>query len=293
MAVDAAPAFAPTPRTRRRKVVNRAMEALATVAALAAVAVLGVVIVSVVRRGASALDWGFLTKTPAPFGLPGGGIANAIVGSAVLVGLAAAMALPVGVLVAVYVAEFAPRRVAAVVRLALDVLNGVPSIVIGIFVFTLFVVGRGQSAFAGAFALAIIMLPLISRATQEVLRLVPSTLREGALALGASRWRTVVGIVLPSSLGGITTGTTLAIARATGETAPLLFTCSLFGNAVSGNPHNPLASLTVMIFTLSESSLPADQTRAWAAAVVLMAFVLVLSVVARAFLARSRRNLRR
>jgi phosphate transport system permease protein len=285
--------LAPSRRTRRRKLVNRLMEALATVAALAAVAVLAIVIVSVARRGASSLDWGFLTKTPAPFGLPGGGIANAIVGSAVLVGLATAMALPLGVLIAIYLAEFAPRSVASVVRLALDVLNGIPSIVIGIFVFTLIVVGHGQSAFAGAVALAIIMLPLISRATQEVLRLVPATLREGALALGVSRWRTVLGIVLPASLGGITTGTTLAIARATGETAPLLFTCSLFGNAVAANPHNPLASLTVMIFTLSESSIPADQTRAWAAAVVLMAFVLVLSVTARALLARSRRKLQR
>ena len=292
MAADPA-LFTPSPRTRRRKLVNRLMEALATVAALVAVAVLAIVIISVARRGASALDWGFLTKTPAGFGLPGGGIANSIVGTAVLVGLATAMALPVGVLVAIYVAEFAPPRIALVIRLALDVLNGIPSIVIGIFVFTLIVVGRGQSGFAGAFALAIIMLPLVSRATQEMLRLVPNTLREGALALGASRWRTVLGIVLPSSLGGILTGTTLAIARAAGETAPLLFTSSVAANAVTADPHQALPSITVTIFSLSESADPHDQARAWAAALVLIGFVLVASLASRGLLARSRRKLGR
>jgi phosphate transport system permease protein len=223
----------PSGRTRRRKAVNRLMEALATIAALAAVAVLVLVIVSVAERGGSALSWDFFTKTAATFGQGGGGVANALVGTLLLVGIATAMALPVGILVALYVVEFAPPRVAAATRLVLDVLNGLPSIIVGVFVYGLLVLGSGQAAWKGSFALAIIMLPLVARATQEVLALVPSALREGALALGASRWRTVLGVVLPTSLGGILTGTVLAVARAAGETAPLLFTSSIAANVVS------------------------------------------------------------
>src|SRR5207253_10377719 len=170
------------------------------------------------------------------------------------------------ILIALYVSEFASPGIADAAKLVLDVLNGLPSIIIGIFVFALLVIGSGQAAWKGSFALAIIMLPLVARATQEVLDLVPSTLREGAMALGASRWRTVLGIVLPTSLGGILTGTTLAIARAAGETAPLLFTSSLTANAVTTNPSHPLQSVTLSIFQLSESPDPADHAKAWAAA---------------------------
>jgi phosphate transport system permease protein len=294
MAVDAARLeLRPSRRTRRRKLVNRLMETVATLAAIAAVAVLAVVIVSVARRGAGALDWNFFTKTAATFGQTGGGVANALVGSLVLVAVATAMALPFGVLVAVYVSEFAPRGVGDAVRLVLDVLNGLPSIVIGIFVFGLLVLGHGQSAFAGSFALAIIMLPLIARATQEVLALVPATLREGALALGATRWRTVLGVILPTTVGGIVTGTVLAVARAAGETAPLLFTSSIAANAVDWNPHHALLSIPLAIFQLSESPDPADHARAWALALVLIAFVLLTSLSARALLLRSRRKLER
>src|SRR5919204_5172692 len=278
-------------RTRRRRLVNRAMEGVGVVAALAALAVLAIVVISVARRGAGALDWSFLTKDPPLFGEAGGGIAPAIVGTALLVGIATAMALPVGVLIAVYVTEFAPRRVAALARLTLDVLNGLPSIVLGIFVFALVVVAHGQSALAGGFALAIIMLPLVSRATQEVLLLVPSSLREGSLALGVSRWRTVVGVVLPNALGGILTGTVLAVARAAGETAPLLFTCSLAPQGVSTNVRHAVQSIPLTIFELSESPDPADHRRAWAAALVLLLFVLATSLAARALLVRSRRKL--
>jgi phosphate transport system permease protein len=280
-------------RARRRRIVNRVMEALAVIAALAAVAVLAIVIVSVARRGAGALSWDFLTKNPPLFGEPGGGIAPAIVGTILLVLTATAMALPTGVLMAIYVTEFAPPRIAALGRLTLDMLNGLPSIVLGIFVFALVVIAHGQSVLAGGFALAIIMLPLISRATQEVLLLVPSSLREAGLAVGASRWRTVVGVVLPSSLGGILTGTTLAVARAAGETAPLLFTCSIAAQTVSWDIHSAAQSIPVTIFALSESPDPADHERAWAAALVLICFVLVTSLVARALLYRSRRNLQR
>ncbi len=278
-------------RDRRRRIVNRVMEGVATVAAMLAVAVLAIVVVSVALRGAGALSWEFFTKSQALFGQPGGGIANAIVGTVLLVTLAAAMALPVGVLTAVYLTEFAPRRVAVPIQVVLDVLAGLPTIVLGIFVYALFVVGHTQSGLAGAFALAIIMLPLVARATQEVLLLVPATLREASLALGVRRWRTVLGIILPSSVGGILTGTVLAVARAAGETAPLLFTSSIFANTVQTDVTKALPNIPVLIFTYSEQADPALHEQAWAAALVLMAFVLVASVAAKALLARSRRKL--
>jgi phosphate transport system permease protein len=278
-------------RTRRRKGVNVLMQALATLAALAAVAVLALVFISVARRGASALSWDFFTKNAATFGQSGGGVANALVGSLVIVGLATAMAVPVGILIALYVSEFAPPRVGDLVRLVLDVLNGLPSIIIGIFVYGLLVIGSGQAAWKGSFALAIIMLPLVARATQEVLALVPSTLREGALALGASRWRTVLGVVLPPSFGGIITGTVLAVARAAGETAPLLFTTSIAANAVTWDPRQPVLSIPYDIFVLSESPDPADHARAWALGFVLICFVLVTSLSARLLLVRYRKRL--
>jgi phosphate transport system permease protein len=276
---------------RRRKVVNRVMEIVATVAALLAVAVLVVIVWSVFQKGVKALNWDFFTKTPVTFGETGGGIANALVGSLLLVGIATAMALPMGVLVAIYVEEFARPTVQRTVRLALDVLNGVPSIVIGIFIFALLIVGHEQSALAGSIALAIIMLPLVARATQEVLALVPRDLREASFAIGVSRWRTVVSIVLPTCAGAILTGTTLAVARAAGETAPLLFTSSIAPTDVSTDVTHAVASIPVTIFTYSEAPDPALNEQAWAAAFVLMMFVLVSSLTARALLGRSRRKL--
>jgi len=278
-------------RTRRRKLVNVLMQALATLAALAAVAVLALVIISVAQRGASALSFDFFTKTAATFGQGGGGVANALVGSFVIVALASAMAVPVGILITLYVSEFAPPRIGDLARLVLDVLNGLPSIIIGIFVYGLLVIGSGQAAWKGSFALAIIMLPLVARATQEVLALVPGALREGALALGASRWRTVLGVVLPTSLGGILTGTVLAVARAAGETAPLLFTTSIAANAVTWDPRQPVLSIPYDIFALSESPDPVDHARAWALGLVLIGFVLVTSLTARLLLVRYRKRL--
>jgi phosphate transport system permease protein len=262
------------------------------IAAFAAVAVLGWVVVSVLLKGLPALNLNLFTHVQATFGETGGGIANAIVGSLVLVAIATAIALPVGVLVAIYVAEFAHRRIGDVIRLALDVLNGVPSIVIGIFVYALIVVGRGQSAWAGGFALSIVMLPMVSRATMEVLALVPNALREGSFALGMSKWRTVLFVIMPTVLGGILTGATLAIARAAGETAPILFTSSIFVNTVSFDPSQALDSLPFTIFVYSESADPALNDQAWAAAFILMIFVLVASLTARALLARSQRKLK-
>jgi phosphate transport system permease protein len=286
-------------RSRRRLWTNRAAELAGVFAALLAVVVLAVLVGSVLSKGIHALDWNLFTKGPAVFGETGGGIAPAFVGSLILVGIATAIALPVGVLVAIYVAEFASVRIARQVRLWLDVLNGFPSIVIGIFVFTLVVkselpvvgFGHRQSAWAGGYALSIIMLPLVARTTMEVLALVPRDLREASYALGVSKWRTVLGVVLPTAIGGIVTGTTLAVARAAGETAPLLFTCAIFGQLVSWDPSNSVASIPVMIFEYSESPDRHLNEQAWAAAFVLITFVLVTSLVARLLLERSRRRL--
>jgi phosphate transport system permease protein len=280
-------------RGRRRRLKNRLAEVGASAAALLAVAVLAIVVLSVAKRGAGALSWGFLTEPLPLFGLPGGGIAPLIVGSALLVAIATAIALPLGVLTALFLSEFAPRRLAGPIQLTLDLMNGLPSIIIGVFVFGLLVYGHAQSGYAGGFALSIVMLPLVARSAQEVLRLVPSAQREGALALGVSRWRTVLGVVLPSAFGGILTGTVLAIARAAGETAPLLFTTSIYANSVSTDVRHSLPNIPVQIFIWSESSDPVDHQRAWATALVLLLFVLATSLLARLALARSRRKLGR
>jgi phosphate transport system permease protein len=279
---------------RRRKVVNWIMQGLATLAALAAVALLVIVVGSIAKRGLGAINADFFTETPsflAGFGDQPSGIANAIVGTFVIVGLAVAMALPVGVLAAIYLNEYAPRRLQGWMTVAFDVLNGVPAIVIGIFVFVFLVQGHGQAGIKGAFALAILMLPLVARSTQEVLALVPGSMREASLALGAARWRTTVSVVLPLAVGGIITGATLATARVAGETAPLLFTTSLAENTVSWDPTHALASIPMFIFTSSEQADPALQEQAWGAALVLITFVLVASMIARAFGLRSRRRL--
>ena len=278
-------------RARRRKLKSRAAEAVATLASVAAVGVLGVLVGSVLVKGIPALSWSFLTEGPVYFGQTGGGIAHALVGTALLVAMATAMAVPVSVLAAIYVSEFAAPRIAQAIRVSLDVLNGVPSIVIGIFVFTLLILGHAQSGWAGSVALAVIMLPLVARSTMEVLALVPASIREASLALGVSRWRTVLNVILPTTLSGILTGTTLAVARAAGETAPLLFTSSIYGNEVTTDVTKALPSIPVTIFNYSEAPDPALHAQAWAAAFVLIAFVLVTSLGARLFLARTRRRL--
>jgi len=277
----------------RRKAVNRLMELLTWLAALVGVALLAIIVWSVARRAWGALDLNLLTKDPVPFaiGPVPQGLRNAFVGSLVLVGLATAMALPVGLLIAIYLTEYARPWVRNSVSLVLDVLNGIPAIVIAIFVFGLLVVGHGQSGWAGAFALACLMLPLVARSVMEVLLLVPRSLREASLGLGVPRWRTVVSIVLPQAVGGIITGAILAIARVAGETAPLLFTSSLVGTQTSWDPAHALQSIPVAIFELSESPDPADHARAWAAAFVLLLFILLTSLGARWLATRSRRRL--
>lgn len=283
----------PTGQLRRRRIVNKIMEGIGTAAALLAVVVLGIVIASVAVRAAPALSLDFLTKPPNLFGGAGGGISSALIGSALIVGMATGMALPVGVLIAIYLTEFARPKVAGPIQLILDILNGLPTIVTGIFVYGVLVIGHTQSAYAGAFALAIVMLPLVARAAQEVLLLVPAALREAGLALGVSRWRTVLGIILPTTFGGILTGAVLAVARAAGETAPLLFTSSIFSPGVSTDVTHALPNIPVLIFTYSEQPDTALHEQAWGAALVLMVFVLAASLAAKALLARSRRKLGR
>ena len=284
-----------TERMRRRRVVNALVEGLATVAALLAVAVLVVVVGSVVKRGWGALNVDFFTKTPALYSgfgpRPESGIENAIIGTLIIIGLAILMALPVAVLTAIYLNELAPRKLASVLALAFDVLNGVPAIVLGIFVFVFVVVGHGQAAWKASFALAILMVPMIARATQEVLALVPSSLREASLALGAAKWRTTLSVVLPQAVGGIVTGATLATARAAGETAPLLFTSALYNDSVGYDPRQPLASIPMFIFTSAEQADPVLHEQAWGAAAVLIGIILIASLIARAFADRSRRRM--
>lgn len=281
----------PNDRLRRRRIVNRGMELLAWLAAALAIFLLGVVIWSVAKRGAGALNSDLFTK---PFQLGGfgpQGLANAFVGSLIIVGIATMMALPVGILIAIYVNEFASKGIRNAVTLTLDVLAGVPAIVIGFFVFQLLVVGHQQSGYAAGFALAVLMLPLVSRSTMEVLALVPDSLREAALGVGAPRWRMTVGVVLPQTIGGVLTGATLAVARVAGETAPLLFTSSLVANGIHFNPSQPLMSVPLAIYELTDSPDPNDVARAWAGALVLILFILVVSLTARWLATRSRRKL--
>jgi phosphate transport system permease protein len=282
-----------SPRSRRRKRIGHVMEGISTAAAVLAIVVLGIVIFSVARKGLPALSVDFFTKSPAPVFQTGGGIENAIVGTFIMTAMATAISVPMGVLIAIFNTEFAPPQVAELVRLALNVLAGVPTIVIGIFIFGLLVVGNGQSAIAASVGLSIVMLPLIARATEEVLALVPTTLREGGMALGATRARTVVTVILPTAVGGIVTATILAVARAAGETAPLLFTSSIFANSVTTNVHQAMASIPLTIYVDSESPSVADQHTAWAAALVLMTAVLVTGIIGRALSLRTRRQIER
>jgi len=293
--LDPTAPLTPTGNLRRRLIVSRIAVSGATGAALAAVGVLGIVVYAVFKRGASQLSLDFLTKNPPQFPGPGGGIAPAIVGTAVIVGIATAIAMPLGVLIALYLTEFARgTKFASLMRTVLDLMNGLPSIVIAVFVFGLLVVGHGQSGFAAAVALAIIELPLIARSSQEVLLLVPGHLREGADALGVQRWRSVLGVILPSAMGGIVTGTLLAVARAAGETAPVILLSSLIHPGVHVNAFSfgtGLDTITGGIFIASEQADPYSQARAWGAAFVLLAFILFTSLGARALLNRNRRRL--
>ncbi len=275
-------------RYHRRRAVDLVARGAFVAATLVAVLPAASILAYVAARGAAACaSWQFFTELPRPVGEPGGGVANAIVGTLLLVGTAAAAAIPAGVLAGTYVAEYGDNRFGRAVRLAADVLSGVPSIAVGIFVYTVVVLSmRRFSALAGGIALAIIMLPTLIRTTEDILRVVPQSLREAGLALGIPRWRVILHVVLRTGAPGIATGVMLAVARIAGETAPLLFTA--FNNrfwSVRGD--RPIASLPVQIFTYSTSPYEEWHRQAWAAALILVALVLMLNMGSR-LLARMR-----
>jgi phosphate transport system permease protein len=248
---------------------------------LVALVPLAFILFFVVSQGVQALNWDFFAKLPAPVGEPGGGFANAIVGTLMLVGIGAAFAVPIGVISGVYIAEFPATRLATMARFAADTLNGVPSIVVGVFVYGIAVMPFQRfSAFAGGIALGVMMIPIVTRTTEELLKLVPAALREGALALGATRGWATMTVVLPAAAPGIITGIVLALARIAGETAPLLFTA--FNNRfMSVSPSQPIASLTVQVYTYAISPYEDWHRQAWAGALVLVALVLFCSLLAR------------
>jgi phosphate transport system permease protein len=271
-----------------RKSLNFVMLTLTGVAAFAVVSVLFLILGYLLWNGGTSLSWNFFTQLPKPVGETGGGMANAIVGSLKLLFLAAVMGLPVGLLAGVYLAEFGGKTFSFTVRYTTDLLNGVPSIVIGIFAYSLVVLPvKHFSALAGGVALAIMVIPITVRSTEEFLRAVPGNLREAAMALGASKWKTIATVVLPAASGGILTGMLLALARVAGETAPLLFTA--FGNRFwSQGWGQPIASLPVMIYTYAVAPYDDWHRQAWAAGLVLLGLVLLSNLGARFILARSR-----
>lgn len=284
---DPAAPLTPSGNLRRRQLVSRAAEGGATAAAIMALGALLLVLWTLVSRGAPAISFDFLFK-----GYPEG-VGPMLLGTLAISVYATLIAMPLGVLVAIYISEYSGARGARTLKLILDLLNGLPSIILGLFAF-IFIVSpqKEQTAFAGAVALAIIELPLIARGTQEVLQLVPKHLREASDALGVARWRSVLTVILPSALGGIITSTVLAVARAAGETAPLILTTSIGDpKAFSINPFEPLPNVPTWIFKVSEEGSEAGYAEAWGMGLVLVALILVSSLVARALLARSKRKL--
>jgi phosphate transport system permease protein len=274
-------------RTRAlgRRAANSVMLGLTGLATLLALIPLAWILYSVVERGLPALTPEFFTQTFAPTSEGGGGVLQAIVGTLVLVGLASLLAIPLGILGGFYAANHPDTPFGLVVRFGTDVLSGVPSIVVGLFVYTLLVAGRGYTAISGAVALAIMMLPVVLRTTEEMLKLVPRSLNEASLGLGAPVWKTSLVVLLPAALTGVVTGVLLAIARVSGETAPLLFTAQ-GNNVMSTDLGQPIAALPLTMFKYAVDPDPFRNTQAWGIALVIVAIVLVLNVVSRAALSR-------
>ncbi|PWU11653.1 MAG: phosphate ABC transporter permease PtsA [Terriglobia bacterium] len=269
-----------------RKAVNNVMLALTAICTLVTISALFVILGYLVYNGGKSLDWNFFTKLPLPSGEVGGGMANAIVGSMQILAVAAAIGIPIGFLAGVYLSEFEDRGFAPVVRYTADLLNGVPSIIVGLVAWTLVVVPmRHFSALAGSIALSIMLIPIVTRQTEQFLREVPMALREGALALGATKWKMIATVVVPAGSKGILTGMILGVARIAGETAPLLFT-SLNNQFWGGSLNQPTATLPVMIYLRAISPYEDWHRQAWAAGLVLIAIVLVANVLARLVLAR-------
>jgi phosphate transport system permease protein len=276
-------------RDARRRLLSHIVIVLGGTAVRIALVPLALVLFYVVTQGVSSLSVAFFTEMPRPVGESGGGMANAMLGSLLVTSLGALFAIPIGIMCGIYAAEYAGTRLASATRFAADTLNGVPSIVIGVFVYSIAVLPfRRFSALAGGLALGVMMIPLIMRTTEELLRLVPSSLKEGALALGATRARAVFTVVVPAALPGIFTGILLALARIAGETAPLLFT-ALNNGFWSTDVTQPIATLTVQIFTYAISPYEDWHRLAWAGALVLVSTVFACSLLARFATARMER----
>lgn len=274
------------PRLAWRKTVNTFMMGLTAVCTLLTVSTLFLILGYLIYYGGRSLDWSFFTKLPLSPGETGGGMANAIVGSIEIIALAALIGIPIGFLAGVYLSEFEDKAFASLVRYTADLLNGVPSIVVGILAWTLVVVPmKTFSALAGSIALAFMLVPIVTRQTEQFLREVPNSLREGALALGASKWKTIATVVVPAGSKGILTGMILGVARIAGETAPLLFT-ALNNQFWARKLTTPTATLPVMIYTHALAPYDDWHRQAWAAGLVLIALVLIANVSARFVLAR-------
>jgi phosphate transport system permease protein len=283
--------YLPTPAFARwRKFKSAAVTAVLVVCSLMVILPLFLVLYFLVREGYSSLDWNFFTQLPKPTGEVGGGMANAIMGTIMLLAMAAAVGVPLGVLGGIYLAEYGSDRANDWLRFAADVLNGVPSIVWGMVVYLVLVVPfKTFSAYAGGVALGLMMVPLVMRTTEEVLILVPQSYREAALALGVARWKVIMKIVVRTALKGIATGVIVALARIAGETAPLLFT-ALGNNFWNHNLAEPIAALPLQIFAYAISPYDDWHRQAWAGALVLMALILLLNIVVRVMSRDRQRN---
>ena len=263
----------------RRKLLNTAMTAITGLCALFAVASLFLILGYIFWGGVRGLSLGFLVNSPKPVGEPDSGIANAIVGSVILISIGSLIGMPVGIMAGIYLSEFGSNKFGLLLRFLIDTLTGTPSIIVGVFVWTVMVHPMGHfSALSGGVALGIMMMPIVARTTEEMIRLVPQSLREAALALGAPRWRVTLGVVLRTAASGVATGAMLAIARIAGETAPLLFT-ALGLNYLSTNLLQPMASLTFQIYYYAQSPYEEWHDMAWAATLVLVTMILTLNIV--------------
>jgi phosphate transport system permease protein len=271
----------------RRKLLNSTMTVLTGLCAVFAMGALVVILGYILAGGIRALSLSFLVNTPKPIGEPGSGIANAIVGSVILISVGSLIGMPVGILAGIYLSEFGTNKLGNLLRFLIDTLTGTPSIIVGVFVWTVMVRPMGNfSALSGAVALGIMMMPIVARTTEEMIRLVPDSLREAGLALGAPKWRVTLGVVLRTAASGVATGAMLAIARIAGETAPLLFTALGLGY-MSTNLFQPMASLTVQIYKYAGSPYDEWHDMAWAATLVLVTMILALNIAVKV-LARNR-----
>lgn len=277
-----------TEQSLNRKIKNKLMKFIFVLLTVLALIPLFVIFLHVIKSGINAINYDFITQLPAPAGQPGGGIANALIGSITMVALASLIAVPFGVLGGTYLSEYKGGKLTAIFRFIVDLMTSIPSIIVGLYIYSVIVVPmKGFSAYAGALALALLVFPVVVKSTEEILKLLPPNIREAGLALGIPRWRVIVSIILRGSIPGITTGVLLAIARVSGETAPLLFTA--FGNQFwAQNLREPTSSLTVQIYNYAISPFQEWHEQAWGGAFILLLTIFIFNLVARWLLVRNK-----